>query len=138
MSSELTAEDLEIIAQVDAEIAAMSPEEVEREGKIAAGKFIVFLSKKNQKLNAEIKVLQEESESLRKAVNHWKNNRLTEIERLKHPWISVDNPPEAKGDYFVLLNNKGVHKAFFKDDYWSIGVDILSNVTDYMPIPNKE
>ena len=57
MSDEWTEEDQKILDEVDAEIAAMDPEEVERLGNLARNKVLVSMAKKVRQLESDIKFL---------------------------------------------------------------------------------
>ena len=51
-------------------------------------------------------------------------------------WISVeDRLPESGGRYLVILNNGQLCIAIWVAAYWAIGVDTISNVTHWMPLP---
>ncbi len=64
------------------------------------------------------------------------NKQQAEIERLKNPWISIDNAlPEKGGKYLVLLNNHQRHIAVWVSVYWAIGIDTISSVTHWQPLP---
>lgn len=71
-------------------------------------------------------------------LNRLKNDALTLINRLLHPWIPVDQmlPPDDMRVLCLTRTKKGTYNAivgYHADDRWCCGMN--SNVTHWMPVP---